>query len=265
MGRQKPHVYWYVSQQKLAMLSRGESVWRRFSGKVNAGVGLATAEAAIGPAPPPTMARQIAKLEKHLRDEGDVVTVQDIVGGSRNRFFEFKGPSSRTIDSGAFLVAVHQRHTAVFLVGSASNAVAAPGHTGVPLGAVGTFDPLAGIRLLWERYGNRDEPVLWTPDIPSYPERARKRDLVQEATVAWAGLMSLSGWSGRDDFLAPMPTDHASWMRYQERLRGPRPAVPDTEGIALLTMMIPLEGAVFDDFGSVDAMVIGSPIWVEQV
>jgi hypothetical protein len=226
---------WYASRQKLEALSAESGAWwDRLSG-AKVGFWPASVEVGVQPGGTPKLERAVRRLNKRLREENAVVHVTDLAHRGPARFFEYEGPSVRNVTHGAFFVAAICNPVAIVLVGSAVNAVGAPTTQDV---LIGSSDPIGAVRHLFDVHGDHAA--------------------IHELEDAGDAL-------GGDDPGAPLI--ELAWNKLFSTIDFAVQSLPHTRGIALYAgiqdMRLPAPES--SRVGRIDQVVLGSPVWVEQV
>jgi hypothetical protein len=230
--RHRVRPFWYLSKAKLDALATDVFPWtERFGAKVNLGVEAIGVEAALAPKSAgddteTQVRRKLRKVEKSLRRRGSVREVNELEGRPAT-FFRYHGPSIAIVqpDLRGFFLATVIDQTAILLCGWAGHAVGAETESADVISP--SAAPIQTMVALAEREGGPGDA-----------------DASFALSYSWAMLFARG--------LQMSPT--SSW--------------PLTTGIALYAGQTKpdadqIERSTYD--GTVDTVVVGSPIYVEQI
>jgi hypothetical protein len=270
-------LFWYVSRPKLDALSVEGSSWLdRVSFVAKLGLGPAGLEAGIKPSNLATLQRAVDRLEKRLRRDKSLVAVSAISAGDPVRFFEYEGPTVRVaapifalgypafreqstgLPLEAWWAAARCGSVGVLLVGSITNAIGAKPE--MPKGLVfsPSADPLGAVAFLFEAYGKYDLEAV----------KRQKAELLQTGKPKEA-------WAAEEILEEHRRTARAipySWSCImKKRPHGlPVSSLPRTKGVALYAGMqdVSDDPIIYLEHGrqrKILMIVVGSPIWIEQI
>jgi len=277
MSRGSGRAFWYVSRPKLEALSaEGPSWFDRVSFLAKLGFEqVGSIEAGIQPrgSPPsalPTVQKAVDRVEKRLRRENSLVTLDQVAETAPVRFFEYEGPTMRLtapIFAGgqplpselgldkAFWVAALSGSTGVLLVGSISNTIGTKGED-----VQGYFspsaDPLGAVAFLFSAYSKYDIENL----------RRQVSELLDAGKTEEAAELSETIWQHEET----SKTIPYCW----EVIMAGRPgtpsmsSLPHTKGVVLYAGMQDVRDRLInygvDKRQQVRTIVVGSPLWIEQ-
>lgn len=260
------HSYWYVSQDKLRALGAFDRGWlSRVRPSAKVGLGAASVGIDLDPAATRTLNRAAVKAEQQLRSERMISDVASFASGPPpSQYFESRGPACRAVIENMLWVAGVDDDVAVLLVGSVSNAVGGspagtrclPERLGQPAGALAardifspSVDPIGAARYLLDsppegtaRAGGRaDAAAGQAPDadFPSAEAQVRADTL----SYAWTALMRRS---------LDLLSDDVS-------------ALPGAHSVSLYVARHRMEGTADGWQAGLKSLVLGTPLYVEQV
>lgn len=246
-------MFWYVSRHKLEALSAEGAWWDRLSG-AKVGVWPASVEVGMHPGDEPKLERAVRRVNKRLRKENAVVHVKDLEGRGPVRFFEYEGPSVRNVAHGGLFVAAICNPFAIVLVGSAVNAIGAPLAQDV---LVGSGDPMGAVRHLLRVHGH--QAAIEEIEHVHLPTMVGVEDDPTE-------VYETSWFEEADD--PDLGVIEMAWLNlFREVNFSEVESLPRTRGVALYAgsqeMHVPAPET--SRIGRVDHVLLGSPVWVEQV
>jgi len=230
-----PRLFWYVSVAKLTALGADRRGWSdRLRASVGFNVGPAMAELGLDPASAAgsdAILKLVRRAERQLADDRHLIDVEQVPEYRGPTYFSWEGPSARAAvqasEEHAFWVASLVGQVGVLLVGSVRHAIGAA--AAVPVTFSPSYDPIGAV-------GRFFEP---TNDEPLEP----------------VGM--------HDDWAA------AGWQEVMRSSVGEIASLPRTRGIAQyagsFSINRPLSASVRAGEGQVHQIVIGSPLWVEQI
>jgi hypothetical protein len=248
--------FWYASPQKLdAYGAEGGSRLPRIGGVELGGFPPSIEVALQSASNRQKLERAVGRLEEGLRRRKHVVPVREVPQRGPVTFFEYQGPSARRV-SYAFYVAAVSDTIGVLLVGSAKNAIGAPKDWP---GILGSEDPMAAIRHLFARHGHHaavEELGEVISEVSGHPPPG-------------------TDYSPQEWIPGTVTNTHAR-IFIENGLQ--LASLPHTKGVALYAGVQDTSFSDMQDAGyvylppssdpalaSVSAVVVGSPIWIEQV
>lgn len=222
-------LFWYVSRAKLEALGAHGGSWRdRLGGKARLGFGAAGVEVGLDPigSGNPRIARAVARAESKIEQEEEVVAAEDVPRRGAVRYFRWAGPSARAT--------VHDAEEGIFWT------AAVCGEVGVLL--VGSLANAIG----------STQAVAFSPSVD--PVGAVKQ-------MFDTSLLTPASHSEQYQAFAVY-----GWAQVMDSGLGDLASLPHTSGIAQYAGGREVESPVglAKELG-IRHLVVGSPIWVEQV
>jgi hypothetical protein len=254
--RRKPRpirAFWYVSPQKLKALS-ADGGWLSRITSFKLGSPLLATEVGIASTPgDPRLDKTVTRLEKRLRKTESLVPVEAIPHRGPVNYFEYEGPTVRRVEGGTFYVAAVLDTIGVLLAGAAVNAIGAtPEREGIEFGSE---SPVDAVKQLFELHGDQEAVRELRESEGKAPEDVSGEDRFDEADLrSFIDLihMSFINHSGVDVASLPHTRGIALYAGAQETQR---------QGKGWLSEV----ASSNPPLARVTTVVVGSPVWVEQV
>jgi hypothetical protein len=121
-------IYWYVSRTKVDALAQayGSSPGFRWLKNVSFKLKIPFAEAGAALNLDKSLYQNVERIAGNLMAAPETASFPHLSEDRPTPFFSFAGPAHRTVDAGAYWVALFDGTTALLLAGSVSNAIGAP-------------------------------------------------------------------------------------------------------------------------------------------
>lgn len=140
--------FWYVSHDKLQALGAFDPSWlNRVHPNAKVGLGPASVGVDIDGVKSRTLRKAVARADREL--QGQTCEISHLISNSPPAvYFDIRGPACRTVIDDTFWVAAVDGDVAVLLVGSASNTVGASAIAAMRRPGSASVDPIGALLLL---------------------------------------------------------------------------------------------------------------------